>query len=445
MSAHSAYLKFHALERSPFADEAGSKVVLGTKALRDALAAIRSGLDERTARICVSAGPGLGKTSLARALPKLLGEDVRVAVLLDPDPSWSAVRQSVARQWQLGEAGLARSALVSVAQRSRLVLVVDRAEAASVDLLDHLDVLLSHRNERQEPVVHCVLFADLTCHRDEDPPPLLWWLDRIQTLQLAFEPLPRDGIEAYIEKHLRLAGWLGDTIFSPEAAAAVHDYSGGIPGEVGLACERLLREAAARSRREIDAQLVHQILDEAKDETPILELTHELPDDEDAEDADPDRASRAEIEAYLSRPATDEELRAIRNRWASHWGHAIVILVSILLLGGIAFVWSGGPEPGPPGSGRLDAVPSTPPVLARLRGPVPPVESSAAVDDAAPPTADRSNNVSAPSQVLAGSASPGSRERNAAHSEEASASRLAPPPPAALMGSGHPASSPRPR
>ena len=40
----SAYLKFYELERSPFEGEEQSKVVLGTRALREAFATIRNGL-----------------------------------------------------------------------------------------------------------------------------------------------------------------------------------------------------------------------------------------------------------------------------------------------------------------------------------------------------------------------------------------------------------------
>ena len=49
------------------------------------------------------------------------------------------------------------------------------------------------------------------------PCPLVWWLDRIQTLQLEFAPLPRDGVASYIHEHLKRAGWRGKRLFSDEA------------------------------------------------------------------------------------------------------------------------------------------------------------------------------------------------------------------------------------
>jgi type II secretory pathway predicted ATPase ExeA len=259
-----AYLKFYDLERSAFDADSQSKVVLGTKALRDALSAVRSGLEDGATRICVNGDSGMGKTSLARALPKLL-DDVRVAVVLHPTTSWNTIRSSIAKQWRLGEGGLARSNLVQFARESRLVLVVDQAETATTDILDHLDVLLSYRMEDNQPVVQSVLFANLAA-RGEEPPPLVWWLDRIQTLELQFAPLPREGVGSYIQKHLKRAGWTQGALFSADAASAIHGYTGGIPGEVDRVCESLLDEAARRNLRSIDASFVHEQLDDQADE-----------------------------------------------------------------------------------------------------------------------------------------------------------------------------------
>ena len=87
----SDHLRFFALEKSPFEAKGQSQVVLGTRALRDAFAAIQSGLSDGASRICVSGESGLGKTSLARALPKLLGDGFRVALVSDPSRSWGSV------------------------------------------------------------------------------------------------------------------------------------------------------------------------------------------------------------------------------------------------------------------------------------------------------------------------------------------------------------------
>ena len=311
----SAHLKFFELEQSPFEGKAQSQVVLGTRALRDAFAMIRGGLEEGDSRICVSGGPGLGKTSLARALPKLLRETARVAIVLDPDLSWESSRGSIAKQWGVASGGLARAGLIEAASHQRLVLVIDQAERASEEFLDHLDVILSYRSESDEPVVQSVLLARLSGGDSTTPAPIIWWLDRIHTLQLEFAPLPRNGIESYIQKHLKRAGWQGDQLFSEEAAFAIHGYTGGIPGEISKLCERLLAEAAERDHHDIDAAFVDSLCGENHADADEIVLDVEADADVNTEtnaeanvSTHEDEAETIELQEVVSEPDTPPTL-----------------------------------------------------------------------------------------------------------------------------------------
>ena len=259
----SAYLHFFELERSPFEGEQPAQVVLGTRALREAFASICEGLDGGYSRICVSGGRGMGKSSLARALPKLLAERARVALVQDPSASWATLREPIAKQWGLARQGLARQQLIERARERRLVLVIDSAEQADEEFLDHLDVLLSYRRADDAPAIHCVLLARLSEGRrpGETPPPLIWWLDRIQTLQLEFAPLPREGVHSYIRNHLKRAGWRGGELFHEDAAHAIHEAADGVPGRISALCEALLEAAADEDTREIDAAFVRSQLE----------------------------------------------------------------------------------------------------------------------------------------------------------------------------------------
>ena len=306
----SAYLKFFELAQSPFEGEGQTQVVLGTRALRDAFASIETGLAEDASRICVNGKRGLGKTSLARALPKLLGETARVALIPDPTLSWEKARGTIARQWGLAQGGMARTRLLEAAREKRLVLVIDQAENASEEFLDHLDVMLSYRSEEDRPVVQSVLLARLGAEKGEDPAPLVWWLDRIQTLQLEFAPLPREGIESYITRHLKRAGWRGDRLFTQDAAHAIHGYTGGVPLEVSTLCERLLDEAASRGVSLIDASLVHAVCDVDPDapEEELWDLADQFEDlalEDEFADADRVPESLADVTERMDPPCEE--------------------------------------------------------------------------------------------------------------------------------------------
>jgi len=260
----SAYLKFFQLEHAPFESESKTPVVLGTKALRDAFEQIQAGLDEDAPRICVNGRSGLGKTSLARALPRLLDERARTVVLFDPAHPWHALRGAIVRQLDLEDGVLSRQTLL--ARRSeglRLVVVIDAAERIDRESLEHLDILLAYRTDDDEQLVHCVLLANLEHAEQQHDCPLLWWLDTLNTLQLEFAPIPVAGVRSYIVKHLKRAGWAGGELFSGEAALAIHRYTGGVPRSVSSLCEQVLEVAAERGLGWIDAELVEELCGEA--------------------------------------------------------------------------------------------------------------------------------------------------------------------------------------
>jgi hypothetical protein len=346
--------------------------------------------------------------------------------------------------------------LLEAAKTRQLVLVLDEAEQASQDLLDHLDVLLSYHDEAGKPLVQCVLFAKLGGETSAEPPPLVWWLDRIQTHQLAFEPLRPEGVSAYIEKHLARAGWSGSALFEPDAAEAIHGYTGGIPGEIGRVCQQLLEAAAQRECTTIDARFVHSELDaglveadlcasefeeliaeeefdgaepeESSDSnevaalldetlarfqatessstragkapTPLSLRDSETPEGDADSDGSEDGFTTPELDAYLSRPPTEDELRAIRGgAWKRPLG--IAAAIATVVTGAFIAIGFGGqdvPSPEQPAQDSArragSAIPTrqqpparipsdkpahapgtleqgkTPPVLARLKGPI---------------------------------------------------------------------------
>ena len=196
----------------------------------------------------------------------MLGDKACVALVPDPALSWESSRTTLARQWGVESGGLARTALIEAATKRPLVLVIDQAEKADENFLYHLDVILSYRSKSDTPVVQSVLLARLGGETESDAPnksprPLIWWLDRIQTLQLEFAPLPRDGVQPYIHKHLKRAGWQGPELFSVDAALAIHGYTGGVPRKISALCESMLIDAAAQNLSEIDESFARGIFE----------------------------------------------------------------------------------------------------------------------------------------------------------------------------------------
>ena len=310
----SAYLKFFQLEKSPFDTRAQSNLVLGTKALRGAFSEIETGLSDGAPRICVNGKAGLGKTSLARALPKLLGETARVVLILNPSLPWSTLRAAIVKQLDLAEGNLSRKTLMRArAEGRQLVIAVDQAERISNESLEHFDILLGYKNDDDEQLLHCVLLANLeaaaSMHTDEgEPCPLLWWLDRLNTLQLEFHPIPTGGVASYVHKHLKRAGWKGGQIFSAEAMQTIHRLTGGVPREMSDLCERSLELAAEQETDRIDVAMVEECFGEIPLEEAVPNETMFSTNGDDGEARDTD--GRSEYERTGPGPGESPPARA---------------------------------------------------------------------------------------------------------------------------------------
>jgi general secretion pathway protein A len=275
-----AYLKFHRLEAAPFEGSESARLVLATEAFRNAFTEVKFGLEDGSPRICLSGSAGIGKSSLASALPKLLGDPCLCVLIRDPSMPWTRLKATLVRQLQLAGGLLSRSTLLQAREDGRrLVLILDQAEKISAESLEHLDVVLGYRSPEDEQLLQCVLLANLEPAAKGEEVPLLWWLDRLTTRQLRFGPIPEAGIRTYVDKHLKKAGWLGDgSLFTNSAIVAIHRYTGGVPGAVGALCEELLATAANRELPRVDAGLVEAVCD--RDPDPSAKVRAEAAADE---------------------------------------------------------------------------------------------------------------------------------------------------------------------
>lgn len=251
--------EFYGLERAPFTFEPGRGPVLMTESLRNAASFLRTGLAEHAPILTVLGGAGIGKSSLARALPKIVGEEWKIAKVSGHSKSWEDFGPTLAREFHVHPQRITREELEAAHERvGKPLIVVDDAQYLSPLLLERICILPQLLTTFGEPVAQVILLADLDSVRIEHVRPLLAWVDADARYEM--EPVPVGDAHRFIDTCLRRAGWEGQPLVCEAGASAIHRFSLGNPRRIGEASMDVLERAATRGLKLIDAEFVVECL-----------------------------------------------------------------------------------------------------------------------------------------------------------------------------------------
>ena len=246
---------FFGLRKPAFTVNKSSGPVLMTGPLRTTANFLCRRLDQGSEILCVSGPPGIGKSSVARALSKLTGSRFRIATMSGRAKCWNDLCGVLVREFGIAEGRITRDGLADArAKFGKLLIVVDDAQFLTPKLLERICILPQLRTDDALPVVQVILFADFGGVPLDEIRPLRAWFD-IDAHQV-MEPLPATDIHRYIDKRLRQVGWTSEPLFSESGAQALHRLSLGNPRRLSAACMGILEHAAERGLTLIDAALV---------------------------------------------------------------------------------------------------------------------------------------------------------------------------------------------
>jgi general secretion pathway protein A len=139
----------------------------------------------------------------------------------------------------------------------RAVVVVDEAQALSVEVLEHLR-LLSNLETTTEKLLRIILVGQPQLRTLLAHPELAQLNQRI-TLRWHIGPLARDETVAYVRHRLQVAsdGHVRD-VFSAPALRAIHRRAHGVPRLINMLCHRAMLAAFAAEQRTVGLTSVRQ-------------------------------------------------------------------------------------------------------------------------------------------------------------------------------------------
>jgi len=276
------FLDHYGLHEQPFGVTPDPRFLYFSHSHREALASLQYGIDCGRGFLGLIAKPGMGKTTLLFHLLEKLRSSARTAFLFQTqcdshgflrgvlaDLGVDVQNQDLVQmQSQLNEI------LVRESRAGRpFVLVIDEAQNLDDSVLETIRMLSNFETPRAK-LMHIVLAGQPQLADKLASANMVQLRQRISIIS-RLTPLSAAETADYISHRLRVAGYKGKPLFTPEALASIRYKSRGIPREINNLCFHALTIGFANGQQTIDASILAEVLADLSVESLGSEATHE--------------------------------------------------------------------------------------------------------------------------------------------------------------------------
>jgi len=230
----------------------------------EALAHLRLGLTESSGFVCITGDVGTGKTTLLRAFLAELGPDVAAAYALTPPLSALDLLRRICREFGLpasveNQTNLLDALHIHLIAQSEAgrtcVVVLDEAQALSIELLEQIRLLLNLETATRK-LLRIVLVGQPQLRKLLLNPDLAQLNQRI-TLRWHLGRLSSRETVAYVHHRLAVAsGGRATHLFTRPALRLLHSASSGVPRLVNMIAHRALLAAFVAREPRVNRRLV---------------------------------------------------------------------------------------------------------------------------------------------------------------------------------------------
>ena len=273
------YLEHYGLREFPFSLTPDTSFFFSYGSYRDAFNTLLVALENGEGFIKVTGEVGTGKTLLCRKLLNHLekaADQYVTAYIPNPFLTPNALILSVA-----GELGLdlprnlgthhvmdaLNKKLIELnSEGKKVVLCIDEAQAMPDQTLEAVRLITNLETEKRK-LLHVVLFGQPELDDVLSKPSIRQLRQRI-TFSYVLQPIDRDGLDAYINYRLVVAGNDGDVGFEETALSLLYKGSGGIPRLINVLAHKSLLLGYGKGIRRIGKSEVKLAIDDTEDARP---------------------------------------------------------------------------------------------------------------------------------------------------------------------------------
>jgi general secretion pathway protein A len=264
------YESFFGLHREPFAVAPDPRFLFLSPKHREALSHLMYGLRGGGGFVLLTGEIGAGKTTVWRTFLEQLPGNFDVAYVVNPKLGVAALMARICEDLRIelpdGVAAvdpvdaIHGHLLLSHASGRRTLIVVDEAQALSIDVLEQLR-LLTNLVTAEHKLVQVLLIGQPELRTMLEMPVLEPTAQRV-VARYHLQALSEDETVSYIRHRLKVAGLQGELPFDSDAIGRIHRLCGGVPRRINVLCDRALLGAHAQKLRRVDRATVERAAQE---------------------------------------------------------------------------------------------------------------------------------------------------------------------------------------
>jgi general secretion pathway protein A len=261
------YLNYFGLREQPFGVTPDPRFLYLSAAHREAFSSLYYGIEANRGFLGLIAKPGMGKTTILFHLLEKFRSTARTAFLFQTQcNSREFMRYLLAELGYEGESQdfvrlheeFNRRLLNEARAGNRLIVVIDEAQNLDASVLETVRLLSDFETPRAK-LMHIILAGQPELADKLASPGLAQLRQRVSIVH-GLEPLPAWEIKSYIEHRMKIAGYEGEPLFTPDAYEALSDFTEGIPRNVNNFCFNALSLAYGLQKKLVDMDIVKEVI-----------------------------------------------------------------------------------------------------------------------------------------------------------------------------------------